>query len=76
MSDEPKSSRTWVPWAIGIGFVSLGIVMCLIGRPGAMSDRPDFYLSYDGIAYLLSPCVGLVGMLWLAILVLRSGRQR
>ena len=56
--------------------MSLGILMCLIGRRGAMSDRTDFYLSYDGIAYLLSPCVGLVGMLWLAILVLRSGAER
>jgi len=76
MSDEPKRSRTWVPWAVGIGLLVFGILMFLVGRPGATSDRPYFYSSYDGEAFTLSPLVALAGLLLLAILCVRAGRHR
>jgi hypothetical protein len=74
MTQERQNSRAWVLWAIGIGLLLVAISMFLLGRPGAMSDRPDFYLSSDGVAYALSPFVAMTGLLWLAVLGLRSGR--
>jgi hypothetical protein len=73
LSDDSKSSRTWVACAIGL--LVLGVSLFLVGRPGAMNDRPDFYISLDGMGYALSPLAVMAGMSWLAIIVLRSGRQ-
>ena len=75
MREQPKRSRRWWPWAIGIGLVLLGIVMFLIGRHGAMSDRPDFYGSPDGIVFLLAPLVVIAGLSWLAIVALLDGHR-
>jgi hypothetical protein len=76
MGEEQKRSRTWWPWAVGIGLLLLGISMFFVGRKGAMSDRPNFYVSLDGIVFALSPLVVLAATSWLAILVLLSGRRR
>ncbi len=76
MSDENHNSPTWVPWAIGIGLLVSGILMFLVGGPGASGDRPDFYSSYDGKAFLLSPFVALPGLLLLAVLCVRAARRR
>ncbi|HUE17221.1 MAG TPA: hypothetical protein VMR25_23925 [Planctomycetaceae bacterium] len=76
MGDERKRLRAWIPLAIGIGLLLLSVVMFLVGRKGAASDRRDFYGSIDGIGFLLSPCVAFAGLIWLAILCLRSGRTR
>jgi hypothetical protein len=65
-----------VPWAVAFGLLGTGISMCLVGRPGAASDRPDFYGSYDGKAFLLSPFVALPGLLLLAVLCVRAARHR
>jgi hypothetical protein len=66
----------WVPLAIGIGLLMLSLLMFLVGREGAASDRPKFYESIDGMGFFLCPYVAFAGLLWLAILCLRSGRTR
>jgi ABC-type nickel/cobalt efflux system permease component RcnA len=78
MSEGKRKSRTWI-WAVtALGLLPLSAVMFFFGIVVAFPSGSDSMLFRwtMGLMLLLSPCVGLAGIVWIVVLCVRADRRQ